>query len=373
MAITGKIRVVNDSNLYLNIAKILTYSSLSFLIGLWWGPYLIRLLIWLKFWKKKHRLVSTTGEALVVTKKFYEENEKSRLVPRGGGILIWLTTFMFAVFFWILLKIDPENKMIQFLNFTSRRQTFIPLATMFFGATLGLIDDALATLEDGGNYFAGGLKLRQRIMFVGIISFLIGLWFYFKIGITSLAFLAWRIDFIQLNLPWLIIPITVILLVGLFATSVIDGLDGLFVGVFIPIYLAFAGLAFVRGFSDIATMLMVIVGTMFAYMWYNISPAKFFMGDTGSLALVLTLGVVAILIDAVWLVPIIAIMPVLTAGSNVVQILSKKFLKKKVLHAAPLHHHLQAIGWTNDQIVIRYWVITILSSFVGTALGLIFR
>jgi phospho-N-acetylmuramoyl-pentapeptide-transferase len=364
---------VNDSNNYINIAKVLTYSSLSFVIGLWWAPYLIKLLVWLRFWKKKHRLLSTTGEALVVTKKFYEENEKSRLVPRGGGILIWLTSLAFAVCFWILLKIDPENKMIQFLNFTSRRQTFIPLATLFFGAILGLIDDTLSTLEDGGNYFAGGLKLRQRIVFVGIVSFLIGCWFYFKIGVTSMTVFAWNINFRTLGLPWLIIPLCVILLVGLFATSVIDGLDGLFVGVFIPIYLCFGALAFARGFFDIATMMMVIVGSMFAYLWYNISPAKFFMGDTGSLALVLTLGVVAIMIDAVYLIPIVAIMPVLTAGSNIVQILSKKFLKRKVFHAAPLHHHLEAIGWTRDQIVFRYWVISILSSFIGVALGLIFR
>jgi phospho-N-acetylmuramoyl-pentapeptide-transferase len=364
---------VNDSNSYLQLAKILTYSSISFLIGLWWGPYLIKLLIWLRFWKKKHRLVSTTGEVLVVTKKFYEENEKSRLIPRGGGILIWLTSLIFAICFWILLKIDPESKFVQFLNFTSRRQTFIPLATLFFGAMLGLIDDILSTLEDGGNYFAGGLKLRQRIIFVGLVSFLIGCWFYFKIGVTSMAFLAWRIDFKVLSIPWLIIPITIILLVGLFATSVIDGLDGLFVGVFIPIYLCFAALAFVRGFYDISTMMMVMVGSMFAYLWYNIAPAKFFMGDTGSLALVLTLGVVAVMIDAVYLVPIVAIMPVLTAGSNVIQLLSKKFLKRKVFMAAPLHHHFEAIGWTRNQIVFRYWLITIFSSFIGLALGLIFR
>jgi phospho-N-acetylmuramoyl-pentapeptide-transferase len=364
---------VSDSNVYLQLAKILTYSALSFLIGLWWGPYLIRLLVWLKFWKKKARTVSTTGEALVVTKKFYEENEKARLVPRGGGVLIWLTTIIFSLMFWVFLKIDPESKLIQFLNFISRKQTFIPFATLFFGAMFGLIDDALSTLDNGGNYFAGGLKLRQRIGMVAILSFFVGLWFYFKVGITSMYFFGWSIDFISLQIPWLIVPITVIVLVGLFGTSVMDGLDGLFAGVFIPIYLCFACLAFAKGFYDIATLMMVINGSMFAYLWYNISPAKFFMGDTGSLALVLTLGVISILINAVYLLPIVAIMPILTGLSNVVQIFSKKVFKKKVFLAAPLHHHFEAIGWTRNQIVMRYWFITIASSTIGLAIGLIFK
>lgn len=365
--------IVIDNSVYLQLAKILTYSALNFLIGLWFGPYLIRLLNWLKFWKKKVRRSASTGEELVVTKKFYEENEKGRLIPRGGGALIWITTLSFSVFFWIILKIDPESKLTQFLNFISRRQTFIPFATMFFGALLGLIDDSLSTLESGGNYFAGGLKLRQRLIMVLVVSLGVSFWFYFKVGVTSLYFFVWNIDFIKLGVPWLIIPITILLLVGLFGTSVMDGLDGLFAGVFIPIYLCFAGVAFINSYYDIATLMMVVVGSLFAYIWYNIPPAKFFMGDTGSLPLVLTLGVVSIQINAVYLIPFVAIMPILTALSNIIQIFSKKVFKRKFFLAAPLHHHLEAIGWTRNQIVIRYCTITTISSILGFAFALIFR
>ena len=321
--------------------------------------------------------MSTSGEELVVTKKFYEENEKTRLIPRGGGILIWVTTIIFGLFFWMVLKIDPDSKLTQFMNFISRKQTFIPLATLFFGAVFGLIDDALSTLETGGNYFAGGLKLRQRIILVAILSFFIGLWFYFRVGITSLSFLNYRFDFnalpLGISLPWLIIPITFVVLVGLFGTSVMDGLDGLFAGVFIPIYLCFAGLAFAKSYYDIATFMMVITGSLCAYLWYNIAPAKFFMGDTGSLALVLTLGAVAILIDEVYLLPIVAIMPILTALCNIVQLLSKKFLHRKVLLAAPLHHHLEAIGWTRPQIVSRYCTVTIICAIISFGIGIVFK
>ena len=364
-------------SLYLEIIRTLCFASLSFLIGLWWAPYLIRLLVWLKFWKKKRRSVSTTGEELVVLKKFYEGDESKRMVPRAGGLLISITTLSFAVAFWILLKIDPENRAFQFLNFMTRRQTFIPIATLFFGSFFGLIDDAMSTLESGGNYKAGGLKLSQRLMLVSFLSFLIGLWFFFKLGFNKVAFFGWQIVFSSLpfglNIPWLIIPITLVVLVGLWGTSVIDGLDGLAAGVFIPIYICFAILAFVGGYGEIATLLMVMTGSMVAYLWYNIAPAKFILGDTGAIALVLTLGTTAILIDQVYLIPIAAIMPVLTALSNIVQIFSKKVFKRKVLLAAPLHHHLEAIGWSRNQIVVRYWLVTIASSTLALCIGLYFR
>ena len=168
---------------YLEVAKAITYFSLSFLIGLWWAPYLIQLLVWLKFWKKKARSTSTTGENLVVTKKFYEDNEQKRLVPRAGGLLITITTIGFALIFWIYLKLDAESKLAQFLNFIDRKETFIPIAALFFGSFFGLIDDALSTLDSGGNYKAGGLKLSQRLMLMSVLSLMIGFWF--EIGRAS--------------------------------------------------------------------------------------------------------------------------------------------------------------------------------------------
>lgn len=363
--------------LYLEIAKAITYSCLSFLIGLWWAPYLIQLLVWLKFWKKKARSTSTTGEDLVVTKKFYEENEEKRLVPRAGGLLITITTIGIALIFWIYLKLDSGSKLAQFLNFIDRKETFIPIAALFFGSFFGLIDDALSTLDSGGNYKAGGLKLSQRLMLMSLLSLMIGLWFAFKIEITSLRFFAFNIDFknlpFGLSIPWLIIPSTFVILVGLWGTSVIDGLDGLMVGVFVPIYVCFATLALVQRFDQIAVFMMVMIGSMMAYLWFNIAPAKFILGDSGAIAIVLTLGVVSILINRVYVLPIAAIMPILTAGSNIIQITSKKLFKRKVFHAAPLHHHLEAIGWSRNQIVIRYWLISLFSSSLALALGLIFK
>jgi len=385
-----------DSFIYLELAKIITYTALSFLLAIWWAPYLIRLLRWLKFWKKSARKTDSNGQEYVVMKKFYEENEKKRLVPRAGGLLIWITTLAFAVFFWILLKIEPTSKIFQFLNFVDRSETFIPIGTLFFSSILGFVDDALVTLETGGNYHGGGLKLTHRAIFVAFMSFLIGLWFHFRLDFLhtikvpflqsngqwldfDLTKISPAIDlsntFLNLTIPagWIIIPITIFIVVGLWGGTIIDGFDGLAAGVFIPMYLAFAALAFNQGAYDIATFLMVMTGTMCAYLWFNLPPAKFYMGDTGSTGILITLAVVAIILDKVYLLPIVGFLLYLTVASDIIQIFSKKFFKRKVFLAAPIHHHFEAKGIPRHVVTMSYWAISCVCSAVALVIGLIIR
>jgi phospho-N-acetylmuramoyl-pentapeptide-transferase len=358
------------------VVKLIIYSILSFVIALWWAPSLIRLLRWLRFWKKSNRKVNMTGGEYEdkTLQKFYEHDESKMKVPRGGGILIWVTTLGIATFFWILLKIEPNNPDLLFLNFVNRKQTFIPLGTLFFGAIFGFIDDALSTLETGGNYMAGGLKLRQRLLMVSGLSFLIGLWMYARLNIDKISFFAYDLNLnglFGLNLSWLIIPFTMFVLLFLWGSSVIDGFDGLTGGVLVPIFLCFAGVSYIKGFFDIAILMGVLAGATLAFLWFNIAPAKFYMGDTGSSALLLTLGVISILIDASFLLPIAGIMLMLTVLSNIIQIFSKKVFKRKILKAAPLHHHFEALGLKKDQIVFRYWIISIAASSLTLAIAII--
>jgi phospho-N-acetylmuramoyl-pentapeptide-transferase len=385
-----------DSSSLLELIKILTYTGGSYLLAMWWAPYLVQFLNWLKFWKKNGRKVSATGEDLVVTKKFYEENEVKKKVPRAGGLLISVTTFAIALFFWFVLKIEPTSKISQFLNFISRTQTFIPLGTFFYGSILGLIDDALVTMEGGGNYFAGGLKLSHRGVLVVFLSFLIGLWFHFRIDLHRFSIFTYKLDLTQLfnleiiqpggsifglvlqngfilNSGFLIIFITLFVLLAVWGSGIIDGFDGIAAGTFIPIFICFGGLAFIRGLYDIATLMLVIVGSMVAYLWFNLPPAKFYMGDTGSVGLLLTLGVVAILIDYLYLLPIAGIMLVLTELSAIVQVFSKKFFKRKVFLAAPLHHHFEAMGITRNKITIAYWLISWIFSILAFIIGFYLR
>lgn len=368
--------------------KILLYSGLAFFVAVLWAPLLIKFLNKLKFWKKHSRKVATTGEELMVTKKFYEENEEAnqrKTIPRGGGILVWVTTLAMALTGWIILQFDLYSQSFQFINFIDRKETFIPLGTLFFASLVGLIDDTLSTFENGGNYIAGGLKLSQRLVLVTIMGAFIGYWFYFKLDLTSITFPWFDIinhQFVVLDLKniewplvgdinWIIIPITIFILVSIWGTSIIDGFDGLAVGVFIPVFLCFAGLAYVEKFYDIANLLMVMVGAMWAYLWFNIPPAKFFLGDTGSMGILITLGVVAILLDKIYVLPVAGFILYITELSAIVQVASKKILKRKILFAAPLHHHLEAIGWTKEQTTMRFWMISMISSLLGFVLGIL--
>jgi phospho-N-acetylmuramoyl-pentapeptide-transferase len=368
-------------------AKLFTFTAVSYLIAIWWAPYLIQLLVFLKFWKKKSRFATMTGEELTVTKEFYKQDEAKLQVPRAGGLLIWITTISFAIFLWLLLKIEPtvligtepDNKTFEFLNFISRRQTFIPIATLFFASVLGFIDDALAVMQSGGNYFAGGLKLNYRVFAMLALSVGVGLWFHLRLGLDQISIFGYHLKFADIQLPfgissgWLIVLVTIGVLMGLWGSSMIDGFDGMSAGVFIPIYLCFAAISFAKGFYDISTFLMVMVGAMAAYLWYNIPPAKFYMGDTGTMGILATLGVVAIMTDTIYILPIAGFILLLTEASVIIQTLSKKIFKRKVFLAAPLHHHLEAIGWTKSQITMRYWLISIMSSVLALAIGLLYK
>jgi phospho-N-acetylmuramoyl-pentapeptide-transferase len=381
------------------LIKILIYCLLSFLIAYAWAPHLINLLTWLRFWKKKSRNLDASGAELVVTAQFYK-HEKDVHTPRAGGLLIWVTAVGFALFFWLLFKIEETNTTLQFLNFIDRRVTWIPIATLVFSSILGFIDDTMVTMEAGGNYHAGGLQLRQRVIIIAVISFFAGLWFHFRLTdkLTGLNFLhkvtlpfynngswfkfdlqwispAFTVPFLNLLIPagWALIPLTVIVVLSCWGGSVIDGFDGLAAGCFIPMYLAFAGMALYDSQFKMATLLMVIVGAMVAYLLFNIAPAKFYMGDTGSTSLLVTIAIVAILLNKIWLLPLAGVMMYVTMMSNVIQIFSKKVFKRKVFLAAPIHHHFEAKGTPRQTIVYRYWLVSIACSLLALVLGIIIR
>jgi hypothetical protein len=225
-----------ENLIYLEATKILVYTLLAFFGGLWIGPILISLLRWMKFWKKKSRIATTDGKALEHTAKFYQQDEAALKIPRSGGILIWFITLFMAGFFWILLKID-SNEVTKLLNFVSRKETFIPLGTLFAGSLVGFIDDALSTMETTNQYKAGGgLHLKHRAVFILILAFLISIWFYIKVGIESLSIFNFKINFTNIHflpdyidnlikIPYslsggiVLILITMLIIVGLWTSN----------------------------------------------------------------------------------------------------------------------------------------------------------
>ncbi len=115
----------------------------------------------------------------------------------------------------------------------------------------------------------------------------------------------------------------------------------------------------------------VIIGALLAFLWYNITPARFFMGDTGAMSLGVTLGIVAMLTNSVFLLPIICFLLVLESLSVIIQLLSKKFLKRRVFLSTPLHHHFEAIGWSESKIVMRFWIIAAVAASLGLVIALL--
>jgi len=155
------------------------------------------------------------------------------------------------------------------------------------------------------------------------------------------------------------------------AGGIVDGLDGLAGGVFASIFGAFSILAFSQGKIDLATFCGAIVGALFAFLWYNIPPARFYMGETGVMGLTVTMAVVSFLTDSVLVLPIIGGILVIEVGSVILQLLSKKIRKKKIWLSTPIHHHLEAKGWPPYQIVMRFWVLSIVFAILGVAIRLL--
>ena len=159
-----------------------------------------------------------------------------------------------------------------------------------------------------------------------------------------------------------------------FASNETDGLDGLAGGVMANAFAAFGVIALLQGNVELAAFCGTIMGSLLAFLWFNVYPARFFMGDTGSMALGMTLGVVAFLTDTVVLLPLIALVPYIEGLSAVIQIASKKLRHgKKVFLSAPIHHHFEAKGWPEPKITMRFWIISAVSAIMGLFVFIVSR
>lgn len=354
----------------INIIKVILPAVVSFVIGILTTPILTNFLYKHKMWKKKAKTVSSVdGGGTPIFNSLHQGKEIG--TPRMGGIIIWSSVAITTILFWFLGQ--TVNGVMGKLDFLSRNQTWIPFFTLIFGAIVGLVDDLLEIRGSENTKHAGGLSLSKRLILVGIISFLISLWFYFKLEVNTINF-----PFISnLNLGLFFIPIFVGVILFIYSGGVIDGIDGLAGGVFASAFTAYAGIAFFQNQIDLAAFCVVIVGAILAFLWFNIPPARFYMSETGSMALTITLAIVAFMTDSmgggrgVSVLPIIALPLVITTFSVILQMLSKKFRKKKLFLVAPIHHHFEAIGWPAYKVSMRYWVVSIVCAIFGLILAII--
>lgn len=332
----------------LAIIKILVLTAFSFLAAMAWTPAFAHVVYRLKLGKQ----IRDAASAPIMAKL----HAKKAGTPTMGGVIVWGTVLMLAALFSFYKPLD----------FITRSETLLPLGALVASALVGLVDDYFNVRKIGPH--GGGLRMRHRLLIYTAIAAVGAWWFFFKLD-WDLLHVPLVGDFL---LGWWYIPIFLFIIVATsFSVNQTDGLDGLAGGTLLTSFGAYGAIAFLQGRYDLAAFCAVIIGALLAFLWFNINPARFFMGDTGSMSLGVTLGIVAMLTNAALLLPIIGFVFVIESLSSIIQITSKKLFKRKVFLSSPIHHHLEAIGWSEPKIVMRFWVVSVVSAGLGLIIALL--
>jgi len=338
---------MNEQQLIQNFTFVLIQASLSFGIAIALTPVYTYFAFKLKLWKQI-RTTTTTGEKAKVFTALHAAKHK-RNIPTMAGIIMVIAISVVT----LLLNL-------------SRSQTYLPLFGLVAAGAIGLLDDFINIRGSGKG--VAGLRSIIKFSLILLIATVGALYFFFRLGYSILHVPAVG-DF---DIGLLYIPLFILVIVSTSnAVNITDGLDGLSGGLLASAFGAFAIIALAQGNIGIAGFCMAVVGAVLAYTWFNIFPARFFMGDIGSFALGTALGVVAMLTNSVFVLPIIGLVFVLEAGSSLIQILSKKIFKRKIFISAPLHHHLEAKGWPETKITMRLWIIGAITAALGAMIGLV--
>jgi phospho-N-acetylmuramoyl-pentapeptide-transferase len=341
----------------IDVTRVLGIGSLSFLVAFGLTPILTYFLYKYNFGKS----IRNTG----ATPIYSALHAKKAGTPVGGGIIIWATVLLLAVFFWTLWQVWPST-FTQSLNFLTRPQTLLPLGALVASALVGLLDDYLNVRRLGPS--GGGLGVGQRLLVYTAVAAFGAYWFYVKLG--------WDMIHVpgvgDLEIGWWYIPLFMFVIVATaFSVNESDGLDGLAGGILIFCYGAYTAIAFALGRVELAMFCAAISGGLLAFLWFNVHPARFFIGDTGAMSLGTTLGVIAMLTNSAFVLPIIAFPLVIESMSVIIQVTSKKLFGRKIFLSAPIHHHFEAMGWPETKVTMRFWIIAAVSSAVGLAAALI--
>lgn len=355
------------SPLVLDVLKVFTPAVISFFVGILITPFLSNFFYKHKLWKQKSRKINNTEQWEDTISEDFKKihNEQGELsTPRVGGMVIWLSVLITIALLYInafFMSNDLSTK----LNFLNKNQTILPLFALIFASLIGLLDDLLQI--KGGDKWGDGISRKWRIVMVLFIACIGAWWFSVKLG-TPLVHLPFAGD---IDLGIFFAPFFVLVMLGVFSGSIIDGIDGLAGGVMISSYLAYMIIAFTNNQINLAAFCAVIIGGILAFLWFNIPPARFYMGETGMLGLTVTLSIVAFLTGEPFLLPIIAFPLLITSLSSSIQMFSKKYFNKKIFKVAPIHHHFEALGWPSYKVTMRFWVLSVIFALIGIVIALI--
>ncbi|MBI5139731.1 hypothetical protein HZA26_03940 [Candidatus Nomurabacteria bacterium] len=346
----------------INLVKIFIPTALAFFFGLALTPIATHFFYKYKMWKKYSRNGNTGNPNF---QKIHNEEDELR-TPRVGGIIIWVSVLLVTLFFYFMSILFPSDDNLK-MNFLSRNQTLIPFFTLIIGSLLGLWDDFIQIYGTGKFAQDHASWRKWKAFLVAFISLLIGVWFFYKLGVTSI-----NIPFDgEVTLGILIIPFFILVALSLFSGGVIDGLDGLSGGVLASIFASYSAIAFANNQIDLAAFSGVVTGATLAFLWFNVPPARFYMGETGIIGLTVTLATLAFLTDSVLLLPIIAFPLFISSLSVILQLTSKKYFSKPIFKLAPIHHHFEALGWPSYKVTMRFWILSVIFSILGIILAII--
>ncbi len=336
------------TTLTVEMTHILFQGFICFILAMAFTPLYTHFAFKYKVWKKI-RTDAMTGEKAPVYYKLHAAKHKRNIPTMAGIVGVVAVTITMLTLNW------------------SRSQTYLPVFGLVAAGGVGLLDDFI---NIRGNSGIAGIRGSLKMALILAVALTGALYFFFRLGYSQIHVPAVG----NFEIGWLYIPLFVLVVVSTAnAVNIADGLDGLAGGLLSTCFGAYSVIAFAQGNYGIAGFCLAMVGAVLAYTWFNIFPARFFMGDTGSFAFGTALGVVAMLTNSVFILPVIAAVFVIEAGSSLVQIFSKRVFKRKIFLSAPLHHHLEAIGWPETKVTMRLWVIGAVSAVLGMLLGLIMR
>ncbi|MBU6389011.1 phospho-N-acetylmuramoyl-pentapeptide-transferase [Patescibacteria group bacterium] len=340
-----------NPNLAISIShlnQIFLFVTVSFLIAFILTPLLTNFLYKNRIGKRL-RLHGVDGKEAPIFSKIHENKAGT---PVMGGLLFWVTTGVLTLLFNL-----------------NRSETWLPVFALISAGIIGAVDDLMNVRGKGHN--GGGLRLRHKFWIYAGVAVIGAWWFYAKLG--------WDFIYIpilarQISIGFWYVPFFIgMVIFSAFSVNQTDGLDGLAGGVAMAACFVFTLLALAQGKVHLAIFCATLLGSLLAFLWFNIYPARFFMGDTGSMALGFVLPILAFLTDSSLVLPLILLIPFIEGIATIIQIISKKVFHRKVFLIAPIHHHFEAVGWPESKVTMRFWVIAAVGCSIGLMIMLVGR
>jgi phospho-N-acetylmuramoyl-pentapeptide-transferase len=330
------------------ITQILALGFLGFTLAMVLTPFYTTIAYKHEWWKKQRSDAWSGGKATVYAKLHAAKHRRN--IPNMAGIV-----FVAAVAI-VTLVVNLD-----------RRETWLPLAGMLGAGVIGFIDD---WMNIRGTSKIAGMQAKIKFLLYSLVAIAGGWWFYAKLDVTSL-----NLGLGELELGVAVIVVFWFVVVATAnAVNMSDGLDGLAGGLVSSSFGVYTIIALTQGQYALAGFCLTMVGALLSYTWFNINPARFFMGDVGAFAIGTALGIVAVQTDTVYVLPVIGAVYVAEAGSVIINRTSKKLRHgKKVFLSSPIHHHFEAIGWPETKVTMRFWILGQVAGVLGLILYLLGR